>query len=75
MSRPRFVPGPVMDFTSKIGAVISQFDCKRHHAPVGMPCFQLRMDTRENYLAGICSTRASKVYNGVAANSSQKEKK
>lgn len=65
MSRPNFIPSKVMDFSSKIRSVIAEFDCGRHNAPVGIPCFHLRMDSREGYYAGICNVRATKLFNGL----------
>jgi hypothetical protein len=65
MSRPRSIPGKVMDFTSKIKQVLAETDCGRHLAPVGIPCFHLRMDSQNGYYAGICNVRATKLFNGV----------
>lgn len=65
ISRPKFVQSKVMDFARKIREVIEETECKRHSAPVGIPCFHLRMDSQEGYYAGICNVRATKIYNGV----------
>lgn len=68
MQRPKFsMQQTTQDFTSKIRVVVDQFDCSRHdnYAPVGIPCFHLRMDSRDGYYAGICNVRALKLYNGV----------
>lgn len=66
MSRPKFVPSKVMDFSLKIREVIDDFACDRHNAPEGIPCFHLRMGTREGYYAAICNARAKKRWNGVS---------
>ena len=65
MSRPRSVPSKVMDFARKIREIVAETSCKRHEAPAGTPCFELRMDSQEGYYAGICNTRAIKIYDGV----------
>ena len=78
MSRPKFVPSKVMDFTRKIREIVEQTSCKHHKAPEGIPCFHLRMDSQEGYYAGICNVRATMIYNGVPTTSprnSQKEKR
>lgn len=78
MSRPKFIPSKVMDFSRKIRDIIADTDCKRHSAPEGIPCFHLRMDSQEGYYAGICNVRATKIYNGVPSKSPrnfQKEKR
>lgn len=64
MSRPQFVPSKVMDFSSKILAVINQHDCRRHGAPVGFPCFVLSTDSLLVHGA-ICNVRATKMFNGI----------
>lgn len=69
MSRPRFIPSKVMDFTRKIRGVLDQTDCERHNVPEGIPCFHLRTDSQEGYYAGICNARATKIYNGVSEKS------
>jgi hypothetical protein len=69
MSRLKFVPSKVMDFTLKIREVLAETNCERHSAPVGIPCFHLRMDSHEGYYAGICNVRATKIYNGVPSKS------
>lgn len=67
MSRPRFVPGKELDFTRKISKIVNEFECARHNVPVGVPCFHLRMGSREGYYAGICNVRATKMFNGVSS--------
>lgn len=69
MSRPRSFPAKVMEFTRKIREIVDQTDCGRHKVPVGIPCFHLRMDSREGYYAGICNVRATKIYNGTPSQS------
>jgi len=71
MSRPKFVPSKVMDFTRKIREIVAETSCKRHKAPEGTPCFELRMDSQEKYYAGICNVRATKIYNGVPSKGPQ----
>lgn len=64
MSRPRSIPGKVMDFRSKIHEVISQTSCDAHNVPAGEPCYELRMDSREDISVGVCNKRSSKMFNG-----------
>lgn len=73
MSRPASVPSKVMDFSSKIQAVISQFACNVHFAPVGDPCWHVRMGSQEGWLSGICNNRATNLFNGQPSNRFKKE--
>lgn len=75
MSKPYPVPSQILDFTSKIREIVNEFDCLRHNAPVGTPCFDVRMGARRGHYAGICNVRATKRFNGVSNKKIHKEKR
>lgn len=62
---------------SKMETVIAETNCGRHNVPEGIPCFHIRMDSREGYAFGICNVRATKVYNGKSTKNAKnfKEKR
>lgn len=75
MSRPMSIPSKVMDFSSKIQVVIEEFACDRHNAPVGDPCFHVRMGSRDGWLSAICNRRANNRFDGVPTKKFMKEKR
>ena len=60
MSRLYSVPSGKLDFSRRIQNIVAVTECDHHNAPEGIPCFQLRMDSRDGFYWAICSTRASR---------------
>jgi hypothetical protein len=53
-------PREVIDFTSKIDAVLATTACNRHGAELDQACFTIPSGLFSQFFAGICNQRAKK---------------
>lgn len=56
---------PINNDGKHVSKIVAQTECVTHHAPTGIPCWHVNLDTVEGYGAAVCGIRIKKAgYNG-----------